>query len=113
MLVFVGKVQEVVFDLLNRFLVKQFFFVVKEKKSEIYFINRIYAGILKIFKAFRKVVNPKTKNALTIKSEIKKNLRILLRANTRILFNKINSYIIKILIIKAIPIIKTLEIPNV
>lgn len=73
----------------------------------------MYTKILKIPKAFGKAVNPKTKKMLVTKSGVKEDLRILLQVNAGILFNKANPYIIKVLIIKAILVIKILKIPSI
>lgn len=48
-----------------------------------------------------------------MKNGVKEDVQILLQANTGSLFNKTNPYIIKVLIVKAIPVIKTLKIPNI
>lgn len=73
----------------------------------------MYIKTLKTFKAFRKTINPKTKNTLTAKSGVKEDLRILLQVNTKSLLDRVNLYVIKVLIAKVIPTVKMLKIPSI
>lgn len=113
LLVFISEIQKIIFDLLNRFLIKQFFLWEKRKRVKYILLIEHTRETLKTFKAFEEVISLKTKNTLTVKNRVKKNFWILLQANTKILLNKTNLYMIKASITKAILVIKTLEISSV